>query len=658
MTKKKYLERVEKLIYHSHLYHVLDEPVISDLEYDQLYEEVRGIEEAHPEWTHPNSPTGRVGGGLLEGFRKVSHPVSMGSLENSYNEEDLRSFYQRVANRTKRASFVLEEKIDGLSVILHYKEGRFTLGATRGDGTIGEDVTANLRTIQALPLQLNEAVDVILRGEVYLPKKEFIALNKRQEEAGKEAFANPRNAAAGSLRQLNTNLVAKRRLSIWIFDLLQGPQFKTHSEKLDYLKGLGLRVIPYEIYDHFEEIIKKLPVYEAKRKEREYEIDGLVLKVNEDELQKLLGETSRAPRWAMAYKFKPDQEKTLLKGVRWTVGRTGTVTPTALLEPVHLAGTTVQKATLHNVDYILERDIQIGDMVFVEKAGEIIPQVIGVDLKERRHSRPVEIPSHCPSCHSELVHLEDEVALRCLNASCPAKLHRLLEHFVSRDAMEIQGLGTRVLLVFLKEGFLKNLADLYHLKEHREALIHLPGFGEKSIDLLLDQIEKSREKSLDALLFGLGIQGIGKVAARDLAVHFPSLKELEEATKEAFEEVPGIGPVLADSLVSYFANTENQLILRKLEEEGLGRKVEEQIVIDSDVKDKRFVVTGSFPLPRRDIEKALQALGAKVSSSVSKNTDYLLLGEDPGSKYTKAKQLNIPIISLEEAIELGLKLEV
>lgn len=658
MTKQDYNKKVQELIHHSHLYHVLDQPVITDQAYDLLYEEVRAMELAHPEWTHPDSPTGRIGGEVLAGFTKVQHPVVLGSLDNSYNEEDLRRFATRVEAKAKESSYVLEEKIDGLSVILHYREGRFVLGATRGDGVVGEDVTANLRTIKALPLQLKEAVDLVIRGEVYLPKKEFVALNLRQEEAGKEPFANPRNAAAGSLRQLDTKLVASRRLSLWIFDLLEGPSFSTHTEKLDYMKDLGLRVIPYEVYDDIEEIMEAIPDYEARRHDQEYEIDGLVIKVNEEAIQDLLGETSRAPRWAMAYKFKAEQGKTLLKDVRWTVGRTGTVTPTALLDPVRLAGTTVQKATLHNVDYIQERDIQVGDLVYVEKAGEIIPQVIGVDLEARKDTTPVPIPSQCPSCSSELVHLKDEVALRCVNSACPAKLHRLLEHFVSRDAMEIQGLGTRVLQSFMKEGFLENLDDLYHLKDHREKLIALPGFGEKSIDAMLAQIEGSREKPLDALLFGLGIQGVGKVAARDLALHFPSLRELSQAEKEDFEQVDGIGPVLADSLVNYFSNPQNQQILSKLEAEGLGRKVEEITIEETELKDKRFVVTGSFSVPRREIEKALQELGAKVSSSVSKNTDYLLLGQDPGSKYTKAQELNIPILSLEEAMDMGLKLEV
>ncbi len=656
MTKEEYKGLVEELKRHSHLYYVLDEPEISDYHYDLLYKEVEKIERQHPQWVDGDSPTQRVGGELLSGFVKVAHPRPLGSLDNSFNEADLINFARRVEMLGESTDYVLEEKIDGLSVVLHYRRGRFILGATRGDGLQGEDVTQNLRTIRTIPLELGEEVDLVVRGEVYLPKKQFLRLNKEQEEAGKAPFANPRNAAAGSIRQLDSKLVARRGLSILVFDLIEGPSFSHHDQKLAYLKNLGFKVITTQIYENIEGIIDRIPIFERERTTKDYEIDGLVIKVNEEDLQRKLGETSKAPRWAIAYKFPPQRARTKLIDVVWSVGRTGVVTPTAILEPVHLAGTKVQRASLHNVDYIKEKDIHIGDEVFVEKAGEIIPQVIGVDPLKREGYFPVEIPKLCPSCASTLVHLDDEVALRCVNATCPAKLLRLLEHFVSRDAMEIQGLGQRILLSFMEGGYLKSPEDLYHLKKYREELIHLPGFGEKSIDGILEQIEKSREKTLDRLLFGLGIQHIGRIAARALALHYKNLQELRGAKEAELIEIEGIGPILARSLETYFENEQNHEFLDHLERLGLGVPLKEEGA-DRNFENLRFVVTGSFPLPRREIESALTRAGAKVSSSVSKNTDYLLLGENPGSKQEKAIELEIKILSLDEIKALGLEID-
>lgn len=656
MTKEEYKNLVEELKKHSYLYYVLDKPEITDYSYDLLYKKVEAIENQHPQWLDPNSPTQRVGGDLLSAFVKVAHPRQLGSLDNSFNENDLINFARRVEALGQETQYVLEEKIDGLSVVLHYRQGRFVLGATRGDGLQGEDVTQNLRTIPAIPLELNQAVDLVVRGEVYLPKKQFIRLNEEQEEAGKAAFANPRNAAAGSLRQLDSKLTAKRGLSIMVFDLLEGPSFTHHDQKLSYLSNLGFKVIPTQVYDDIEGIIDQIPFFEKERSLKDYEIDGLVIKVNEEALQKKLGETSKAPRWAIAYKFAPQRARTKLIDVVWSLGRTGVVTPTALLEAVNLGGTKVQRASLHNVDYIVEKDIHIGDEVFVEKAGEIIPQVIGVDPQKRQGHFPVEVPKLCPSCGSTLVHLDEEVALRCVNATCPAKLLRLLEHFVSRDAMEIQGLGQRILLSLMQGGYLKSPEDLYHLKNHREELITLPGFGEKSIDGILEQIEKSRNKTLDRLIFGLGIQHIGRIAARTLALNYRDLRELRRAQEEELVEIDGIGPVLARSLETYFENDQNQEFLDHLEFLGLGLPLKEGGG-DNNFENLRFVLTGSFPRPRREIEEALRRAGAKVSSSVSKNTDHLLLGDNPGSKYEKAKELDISILSLDQIKEMGLKID-
>lgn len=654
MVKNDYKKLLKELKRHSYLYYVLDKPEISDYDYDMLYKEVEKIEKENPQLLDPNSPTQRVGGEVLEGFIKVPHPRNLGSLDNSFNPQDLLDFDRRVRAQGS-SSYVLEEKVDGLSVILHYQEGRFVLGATRGDGLVGEDVTKNLRTIRAIPLELSRPVDIIVRGEVYLPKRQFERINKEQEEAGKAPFANPRNAAAGSLRQLDTGLMARRGLSILVFDLIEGESFRSHIEKLDYLKDLGFRVIPAQAFDRMEDIVEHIPLIEGARSSKDYEIDGLVIKVNEEELQRRLGETTRAPRWAIAYKFAPERSSTGLLDVTWSVGRTGVVTPNAILEPVRLAGTQVKRASLHNVDYIKERGIRIGDRVFVEKAGEIIPQVISVDFTSPRGERELEIPSLCPSCQSQLVHLDDEVALRCINAACPAKLHRQLEYFVSRDALAIEGLGSRIIKILMDKGYLKSPEDLYSLKDKREELIELPGFGEKSIDKILTQIELSRDRSLDRLIIGLGIEHIGKVASTSLAENFPSLTSLREASQEELVEIPDIGPIMAQSLRMFFDNRENHAYLDHLEALGLGKPLEKRQANPS-FEGLTFVVTGSFSLARRDIEAALRDGGAKVSSSVSKNTDYLVLGEKPGSKHTRAQELGTKIITLEELIDMGLSL--
>ncbi|NLY73507.1 MAG: NAD-dependent DNA ligase LigA [Tissierellia bacterium] len=653
MTREKYLELLSQLKHHSHLYYVLDSPEISDYDYDMLYKKVEEIERKYPQWLDPNSPTQRVGGEVLEGFNKVPHPRPLGSLDNSFNAEDLLNFARRVRELDDKASFVLEEKIDGLSVVLHYEAGRFVLGATRGDGLQGEDVTKNLRTIRSIPLELSEEVNLVVRGEVYLPKAQFQRLNRQQEEEGLPAFANPRNAAAGSLRQLDTSLMAKRGLSILIFDLIEGPNFVSHTEKLAYLKNLGFRVIGAQLFSSMEEVIERLPSIEKMRAEKEYEIDGLVVKVNEEDTQRRMGETSKAPRWAIAYKFAPERSATELLDISWTVGRTGVVTPTALLEPVRLSGSLVQRASLHNVDYVEERGIRIGDQVFVEKAGEIIPQVVGVVPGSRRGERDPDIPRNCPSCGSKLVHLEDEVALRCLNSSCPAKLLRSMEHFVSRDAMEISGLGIKILETFMEKDYLKGPQDLYHLKDRREELVKLPGFGEKSIDGILEEVEKSKSKALDRLIFALGIEHVGRVAASSLANNYDSLAELREAQAEDLQEIEGIGPKLAQSIILYFSTKDNQNLLDELERLGLGRALETSEGLEA-FEGKRFVLTGTLPLSRRVIEEALKKAGAKVSSSVSKNTDYLLMGDKAGSKEDKALELGVKIIDFDELMHMGL----
>lgn len=649
MRREEYIRLVEELSEHEYRYYVLEDPSISDRDYDRLYEQVEAIEEEHPDWTLEHSPTNRVAGGVLDSFERVLHPVKLLSLDNSYDEEDLRRFSKQV-DKEGDASYVVEWKIDGLSVSIEYREGIFYQAATRGDGSMGELITQNMRTISALPMRLKEPVNMILRAEVYMPKKSFQELNSRHEKEGTKIFANARNAASGSLRQQDPAITRSRQLSFFVFEVLQSDrEFETHVEKLEYLRDMGFRVAPFKIFSSVDEILNELDTYNAERAELVYDVDGLVVKVNESSIRKKMGYRAKSPKYSIAYKFAAERVETILKGIRWTVGRTGVLTPTALLEPVWISGSKVSKASLHNVDYIKEKDLHPKDRVIIEKAGEIIPQVVSVVLEHRRTDEEFEIPTHCPSCHEGL-HREDAF-LKCLNLSCPARLLQSLKHFVSRQAMDIDGLGEKNLNRLIRDGFISSLKDLYLLKERREELVQLEGFGEKSIDHLLDQLEASKKRPLSRFLYGLGIANIGTVAARDLAVHFRSLASIMKASVEDINAMEGFGTIMSQSVKDFFDLKSNQELLGDLVD--LGLPTEEEVHSPASSLDKTFVVTGSFEGYSRDeIHSIIEREGGSFTSSVSKKTDYLVVGEKAGSKKDKAESLGIKTLTLDELWEL------
>lgn len=637
---------------YSYEYYVLDRPSVPDAEYDRLLRELQEIENAHPELITPDSPTQRVGGEPLSGFAKVVHDTPMLSLANAFNEADLRDFDRRVRETAGDPyEYVCELKIDGLAISLKYENGLFVQGSTRGDGTIGEDITANLRTVRSIPLRLNEPVTIEARGECFMPKKSFEALNRIKEENGEEPFANPRNAAAGSLRQLDPKIAASRNLDTFMYAIgdTTGLNIATHSEGLAYLEKLGLKVNKEtRICRDIGEVLEFIAEWTEKRPALPYEIDGIVIKVNDYAQQAALGTTVKSPRWAIAYKFPAEEVVTKLTGIEVKVGRTGVVTPTAILDPVRVAGTTVQRATLHNEDLIREKDIRIGDYVIVKKAGDIIPEVVR-PIPERRtgEERAFSMPSHCPDCGSELVRLEDEVALRCINPNCPAQIREGLIHFVSRNAMNIEGLGEKVISQLFAHELIHNVADIYRLK--KEELLQLERMGEKSVSNLLAAIEASKKNSLEKLLFGLGIRHVGAKAAKILAEHFETMERLSEATREELEAIPDIGEKMADSIVAYFENEEALGLVRELALLGVnmvykGPKRAEKRNADSPFAGKTVVLTGKLVnLTRNEAKEKLEALGANVTGSVSKNTDLVIAGEDAGTKLAKAEQLGIEV---------------
>lgn len=650
MIREEYLKRVDELLKHEHQYYVLEEPLISDKEYDLLYKELEEIEDQHPEWKVNYSPTTRVGGGVVDSFLKVEHSVPLLSLDNSYNEEDLLRFQSQV-EKEGQVTYVCEWKIDGLSVALEYREGLFFRASTRGDGFVGEDITQNMRTISALPMKLKDPVSMIVRAEVYMPKKSFQALNDEHEKTGGKIFANARNAASGSLRQQDSSITRKRNLSFFVFEVLESERpFTTHEEKLTFLREQGFLVAPFKVYKDLRDALKNIEEMNRERVELPFDVDGLVFKVNETALREKLGYRTKSPKYAIAYKFEAERVETLLEGVRWTVGRTGVVTPTALLEPVWISGSKVSKASLHNVDYIKEKDLRLEDTVLVEKAGEIIPQIVGVDLEKRKTDIEIEIPKTCPSCHEELVHLEGEAFIKCVNLSCQARLLRSLSHYVSRQAMDMDGLGEKNLQRFIVEGFIKALPDIYRLKDHREALVNLEGFGERSIDQLLEEIEKSKDRPLSRFLFGLGIDLIGIVAARDLASKFLSLEALMKASEEDILSLKGFGKEMTHSLLDFFSIEANKELLEELKELKVFKEEEQREVKNLNLT---FVVTGSFEgYSRDDLHGMIREHGGTATGSVTKKTDYVVVGEKAGSKEEKAKSLGIKTIGLEELFEL------
>jgi DNA ligase (NAD+) len=639
---------------HNHSYHVLDNPVISDYEYDKLMKELLKLEESHPELKQSDSPTQRVGGEVLKGFKEVLHKTTKLSLGNVFDESDIREFDNRIRKSiSDEVEYVLELKIDGLTVVLNYEDGKLVQGATRGDGVRGEEITANLKTIKSIPLSIADEVDLEVRGEVYMPKKAFEALNVRREEMEEPIFANPRNAAAGSLRQLDTKLTAERPLDIFVFNLetIDNKEFDTHVEALQYLREQGFKVSPFiDTFKSAEELIGQCKLWADKRGELPFEIDGLVIKVNSLEQRERLGNTAKSPRWAAAYKFPPEKKKTKVKDIVVQVGRTGAITPTAEFEPVRLAGSVISRATLHNEDFIVEKDIRIGDTVFIQKAGDVIPEVVEVVFDDRDGSEIIfNMPSLCPACGSEAIREPGESAIKCVNMSCPAQIRRSLFHFVSRDAMNIDGMGPQIITLLMDKNFIVNAADIYTLKDKVQELIELERMGEKSVANMLDAIEASKQNPLERLIFALGIKMIGQRAAKLLAESFDDIYELEAASFERLITIPEIGEKMAVSIIRFFQQEQNTELIKRLEVLGLNMKsIKKNIEEKEQFKGKTFVLTGSLSSFSRDEAKAyIEGFGGKVSSSVSKKTDFVLAGEEAGSKLVKAQELGVSIIDEE-----------
>ncbi len=634
-------------------YYILDAPEISDFEYDKLIRELIVLEEEYPEYKTQDSPSQRVGGGVLEGFEQVTHAVQMQSLTDVFDKEELFDF----DNRTKTAlgldtvEYVTELKIDGLSVSLEYRDGMFFGGSTRGDGNIGEDITNNLRTIKSIPLKLTEQIPYLeVRGEVFMPKPAFLRLNELREVAEEPLFANPRNAAAGSLRQLDSSVTAQRSLDIFIFNVqaVEGMEFVTHSESLDYMRKLGFKVIPDRRIQHgIDEVYDEIMRLGEMRGNLDFEIDGAVVKVNSLEERLLLGSNSKTPKWATAYKYPPERQETELIDIVLQVGRTGAVTPNAVFKPVRVAGSLVSRATLHNIDFIHSKDIRIGDHIIIQKAGDVIPEVVEV-IKDKRkpEAAKYEMPDDCPVCGEPLERIDDEAATRCTNSNCPAQQLRSIIHFASKGAMEIDGLGPAIVEKLIDEGLVKTCADLYELK--KDDIVSLEGFAEKSASNLIESIENSKSRGLDRLLFALGIRLIGSRAAKLIAERFGTIESVAEANAEQIAEIPDIGEKMAGSVEHYFSESASIELIEHLRKCGVDMTYE-AVEKGGIFSGKTFVITGTLPgIKRSEAKKLIEDNGGKVSSSVSKKTDYLLAGDEAGSKLDKANKLGINVISEED----------
>lgn len=651
--KERILELTKVLNEHNHNYYVLDKPTISDYEYDMLLEELSKLEEAHPDFKQADSPTERVGGRALDAFSQVAHTTRMLSLDNSYNADDLRDFDKRVKKEVTDVEYVVEMKIDGLSAALKYEKGLLVRGATRGNGEVGEDVTENVKTIKAIPLRLKEAIDIEVRGEIFISKKGFESLNERQEELGLQTFANPRNAAAGSLRQLDSKVAASRPLDIFVFNVLNGGKMSItkHDENFDYLKKLGFKTTEAKTFKSIDEVIDYCESMIEGRHKLSYDIDGMVVKINDLSQRNTLGVKAKSPRWAIAYKFPAEEKTTVIKDIIVQVGRTGVLTPKAELEPVFVAGSTITYATLHNQDYIDEKDIRIGDTVVIQKAGDVIPAVVRVIKEERQgHEVAFVLPSLCPECGSDTVRVVGEVAKRCINDQCPAKLRRGFEHFVSRNAMNIDGLGPAVINMLIREGFITSIVDLYNLNDYKDKLSTMEGFGEKSIEKMLSAIEKSKENDLHQFINGLGIHLIGAKAAKVLSSHFGSIDALTQAKVEDLIAIDEIGEKMAVSFVTYFDEDKLQMV-EKLKEAGLQFIVEKNDNVS--LEGLTFVLTGTLEnYGRKELQAILESAGAKVSGSVSKKTDYVIYGEKAGSKLKKANDLGVKALNEEDGLKM------
>ena len=630
-------------------YYVLDNPTISDQEFDKYLRELEELENKHPEYDNVNSPTKRVGGMVIDKFEKIKHNIPMMSLPDVFSIDEIIDFDSKIKAQGFNPEYVCELKIDGLSVSLHYENGVFKTGATRGDGVTGEDITHNVRTIKTVPMKLQKDISIEVRGEIYMSKKTLEKLNIERKEQGLNLLQNCRNAAAGSIRQLDSKVAASRNLDTWIYHLPNPEDYniKTHYEALLYMKSLGLKVNPNNrLVKNIDEIVDYINEYTEKRASLPYDIDGVVIKVNDLETQKKLGFTSKYPKWAIAYKFPAEEVLTKLNDIIFTVGRTGKITPNAVLDPVIIMGSSIRRATLHNEDNIKMLDLKIGDMVILHKAGDVIPEVVG-PKKERRNGteKDFKMITNCPICGTKLLKKEGQVDYYCPNLSCPARHTEGLTHFVSRKAMNIDGLGPEIIQDFFNLNFVRKVSDIYSLYKHREDIITLEGYGKKSVDKLLDAIELSKENSLERLLFGLGILGIGDKTSLILARKFKTMDNLINASLESLESIDDIGPVLSVNIYNYFHDEKNLLLIDKLKELGLNMKyLGEEIKENNYFTNKRFVITGTISFMGRDeIEHVIESFGGKCSSSVSKKTDAVIVGDSPGSKETKARELNIPI---------------
>ncbi len=666
MDDKQRAQEIKKQLQrYDYEYYVLAQPSIDDFTYDMLMKELEAIEAAHPELITPDSPTQRVSGQPVKSFETVVHTRPMLSLSNTYNQEELADFDRRVRENLapdKTIEYVSELKIDGVAISLHYEQGLLTRAVTRGDGVQGDDITANVKTIRSVPLRVASGVTFPerfeVRGEVYLPKQSFEDINRKRQEEEEPLFANPRNAAAGSLKLQDARIVAGRKLALFAYYLLTDSEADlrpTHSENLRWLQNMGFPVNPnFRLCRNIKEVFDFVNEWEVKRPELPYEIDGVVIKVNALAQQARLGSTAKSPRWAIAYKFKAEQVETVLRKVIWQVGRTGAVTPVAELDPVQLAGTTVSRATLHNPDEIERKDIREGDTVAIEKGGDIIPKIIRVNFAKRpANSQPLAIPSVCPSCGQPLTRMEDEAVLRCTNPDCPEQVMRRIEHFAGRNAMDIEGLGTALVEVLVDQGLLKTAADIYTLK--KDEIAALERMGEKSAENLLKAIETSKKQPLHRLIFALGIPFIGATASKTLTNNFHSIHALSKATQEELEAVEGIGGKMAESIIAWFANPLNQKLIAELENAGLALKEKNQALArPQPFAGKTFVITGTLPgMSRPQATEWIESLGGKVGSSVSAKTNYLLAGEKAGSKFTKAEKLGVAIVSLEKLKEMA-----
>ncbi|MCD9074154.1 MULTISPECIES: NAD-dependent DNA ligase LigA [Staphylococcus] len=648
---KKRVEKLHDLLnQYSYEYYVQDNPSVPDSEYDKLLHELIEIEEKYPEFKSTDSPTVRVGGEAQSSFEKVNHDTPMLSLGNAFNEEDLRKFDQRIRDSIGQVEYMCELKIDGLAVSLKYENGRFVQGLTRGDGTTGEDITENLRTIHAIPLKIKEPLNFEVRGEAYMPRRSFIHLNNEKEQNGEQPFANPRNAAAGSLRQLDSKLAAKRKLSVFLYSVNDLTEFNatTQSEALEELDQLGFKTNQErERVSDIEGVLNYIEKWTSKRESLSYDIDGIVIKVNDLSQQEEMGYTQKSPRWAIAYKFPAEEVITKLLDIELSIGRTGVVTPTAILEPVKVAGTTVSRASLHNEDLIHERDIRIGDSVVIKKAGDIIPEVVKSILDRRPNESEIyHMPTHCPSCGHELVRIEGEVALRCINPKCQAQLIEGLIHFVSRQAMNIDGLGTKIIHQLYENQLIKDVADIFYLKE--EDLLPLERMGKKKVDNLLLAIEKSKEQSLEHLLFGLGIRHLGVKASQVLAERYETMDQLFKVTESELIEIQDIGDKLAQSVVTYLENSDIRSLIEKLSNKNVNMSYKgiKTTEIDGhpDFSGKTIVLTGKLEqMTRNEASEWLKMQGAKVTNSVTKSTDIVIAGEDAGSKLAKAEKYGTEI---------------